>query len=159
MSSVRGQTFSAPRRHPEARRKYGMGGFRSQGAFQHSILAGSFGATSLPLLIWLWSDRSTNESQSWEYGGDGNDGNVPFIYNPWKRCAGIFALCMWPLRRQMRTDTLWAGRNIDRVTPDHERSGLVPTASTLDMTGSSESYHRYQLSLTLSSGISVIGGS
>jgi hypothetical protein len=121
------------------------GKIRSQGAFQHSILAGSFGATLLPLLVWLWSDA--------RYKGVAAAGAVGAIVMTYtchssttlgSACAGIFALCMWPLRKQMRL--IRYGLAVTLIGLHLIMKGPVwSLLEHIDMTGSSESYHRYQL--------------
>jgi hypothetical protein len=79
------------------------GKIRAEGAFQHAILAGVFGATLLPLCLWLFKTRkgpffavlgvvaattmtllSASSTPVMAYGG------------------AIFAICLWPIRRNMR---------------------------------------------------------
>jgi hypothetical protein len=126
---------------PEVR----SGKIRSQGAFQHSILAGSFGATLLPLLIWLWSDAKYKRVAI-----AGAAGAIVMTYTCHSSttlgsaCAGIVALCMWPLRKQMR----WIRYGLAVTVIGLHLVMKGPVWSLLehiDMTGSSESYHRYQL--------------
>jgi hypothetical protein len=79
------------------------GKIRAQGAFQHAILAGVYGATVLPLSLWLLNMRrwpgfailgivsatvmtvlSSSSTPVMAYGGM------------------ILAICLWPMRRDMR---------------------------------------------------------
>ena len=76
---------------------------RSQGAFQHGILAGTYAAAILPLLIWLWKK---GESKSIALLGmmasavmvATTASSTPLL----SYAAGIFAISMWPFRRWMR---------------------------------------------------------
>ena len=87
------------RRVPEVR----DGRIRSQAVFQHSILAGTFGATLLPLLAWLWKSGKCKMtaiigmiSTTVVTVATGSSTTVlTFI-------SGIGALCLWPLRKRMR---------------------------------------------------------
>lgn len=79
------------------------GRIRSQGVFQHSLLAGAFGATALPLFIWVWkSGKSRFLAMSGAIGATvmtaTASGSTPIM--AW--LAGVAAVCFWPFRRQMR---------------------------------------------------------
>jgi hypothetical protein len=122
------------------------GGLRALGPFQHPILAGTFGAVSLPLYIALWfrdcgargsalvgvlaSSAITLASQS----------STPLL----AYAGGIFALCMWPLRKQMRVSR-WGlvivliGLHLVMKAP------VWALIARIDLTGGSSSYHRYML--------------
>jgi hypothetical protein len=79
------------------------GAIRAQGPFAVSILAGTFGATLLPLFLWTWKDR---ESRFLALVGMvaatiitvTSASSTPLL----AYVAGIAAICMWPVRRQMR---------------------------------------------------------
>jgi hypothetical protein len=121
------------------------GKIRSQGTFQHSITAGSFGATLVPLLVWLWSDiRSRKIALLGLLGASamtitGHSSTTLGCYG-----AGIFGLCLWPLRRQMRL-IRW-GLAAILIGLHLAMNGPVwSLLEHIDLTGSSESYHRYQL--------------
>ncbi len=79
------------------------GAIRSMGPFLHSIPAGAFGATLVPLLIWLWSDAKSRKLAVLGLLGATamavtcHSSTVLGCY-----VGGIFALCMWPLRKHMR---------------------------------------------------------
>ena len=79
------------------------GAIRSMGPFLHSIPAGAFGATLVPLLVWLWSDVKSRKLAALGLLGatamavTGHSSTVLSCY-----VAGIFGLCMWPLRNHMR---------------------------------------------------------
>lgn len=121
------------------------GKIRSQAAFRHSIPAGAYGATLCPLLVWLWADR---KSRKLAVVGLAGATAMAFTCHSSSDLgtygAGFFALCLWPLRRQMR----------------YIRYGIVgcvvalqivmngPVWSILEhinLTGASESFHRYEL--------------
>jgi hypothetical protein len=121
------------------------GKIRSQGTFQHSITAGSFGATLVPLLVWLWSDLKTRKIAMLGLLGasvmtvTGHSSTTLGCY-----AAGVFGLCLWPLRKQMRL-IRW-GIAITLIGLHLFMNGPVwSLLEHIDLTGSSESYHRYQL--------------
>ncbi len=79
------------------------GRIRAQGVFQHSILAGAFGATAFPLFLWLWkrgSDKLT------AIIGAVSSSIMVFACassTPVSGWLGVFvAVCLWPLRNRMR---------------------------------------------------------
>lgn len=121
------------------------GKIRSHGAFSHSIPAGAFGATLIPLLIWLWSDRKSRKIVILGIAG----ATVMAITchsstNLGCYASGIFVLCLWPLRRQMRLFrygivTILIGLQLAMKGP------VWSLLEHIDLTGSSESFHRYQL--------------
>ena len=121
------------------------GKIRSQGAFLHSIPAGAFGATSVPLLIWLWSDKKYRKLAIVGLAGATamsftcHSSTVVGCFG-----SGIFALCLWPLRKQMRL-IRW-GLALTVVALHLVMKGPVwSLLEHIDLTGSSESFHRYQL--------------
>jgi hypothetical protein len=79
------------------------GRIRAQGVFQHSILAGSFGATVFPLFLWLWKGGSGKLTAL-----VGAVASSIMVFTcasstPVAAWLGTFvAICIWPLRRKMR---------------------------------------------------------
>jgi hypothetical protein len=121
------------------------GAIRSMGPFLHSIPAGAFGATLVPLLIWLWSDvKSRKLAVLGLLGATAmavtcHSSTVLGCY-----VGGIFALCMWPLRKQMRI--IRYGLLILVISLHLIMKGPVwSLLEHIDLTGSSENFHRYQL--------------
>ncbi|MBZ5573688.1 MAG: hypothetical protein LAO09_17625 [Acidobacteriia bacterium] len=121
------------------------GKIRSQAAFEVFITAGAFGATLLPLLVWLWSDEKSRIS-----GLLGMFGATVMTITCYASttlvayAAGIFSLCLWPLRRQMRL-VRW-GLLLTLVGLHLVMHGPVwSLIEKVDLTGSSSSYHRYML--------------
>lgn len=126
---------------PEVR----AGAIRSQGVFQHSILAGTFGATTMPLLVCLWSEKKSRVMAFL-----GLIGTLAMTVTPHSSttlgtyAAGVFALCLWPLRGQMRTirfGILAAVIGLQIVM----KGPVWSLLEHINLTGSSENYHRYQL--------------
>jgi hypothetical protein len=80
------------------------GRVRAQGVFANSITAGTFGATLLPLFLWL---RDTRKTRLWSTVGFVASTSIVLTSVAstalMAYMAGILGLCMWPLRRKMRT--------------------------------------------------------
>jgi hypothetical protein len=79
------------------------GRIRAQGVFEHSILAGSFGATVLPLFLWLWKREkemvvATVGAFSASIMVFACASSTPIA--AW--LGGIGAACLWPIRKNMR---------------------------------------------------------
>jgi hypothetical protein len=79
------------------------GRLRAQGPFSHPILAGTFGATSIPLFVGLWFKTETKKLAT--------VGLIAAVIvmiasassGPLLACGvGVVGLCMWPLRKRMR---------------------------------------------------------
>ena len=77
---------------------------RAQATFGHSILAGCFGSTLVPLFFWLW--KSGNARVLAAIGMMGSttmmlmsNSSTPLL--AW--VAGVGALFLWPIREHMRT--------------------------------------------------------
>jgi hypothetical protein len=121
------------------------GAIRSMGPFLHSIPAGAFGATLVPLLIWLWSDKKLKKTAILGFLGATvmaitcHSSTVLGCY-----VGGIFGLCMWPLRKQMRV--IRYGLLVLVIVLHLVMKGPVwSLLEHIDLTGSSENFHRYQL--------------
>jgi hypothetical protein len=118
---------------------------RANGVFQHSILAGSFGATLLPLFLALWTDRT---SRTLVLVGVISSATIVATANgstATLACgAGILGLCFWPFRKHMRL--LRWGLVLALVALHLVMHGPVwSLIEKIDLTGSSSSYHRYML--------------
>jgi hypothetical protein len=121
------------------------GKVRANGVFAHSILAGCFGATLVPLFVSLWQDSrskltvllgllSATTIVAMSYG------STPAL----AYVSVIFALCLWPFRAQMRL--LRWGLVSALVGLHLVMNGPVwSLIEKIDVTGSSSSYHRYML--------------
>lgn len=82
-------------------RRYGS--IRAQGPFHHAVLAGTFGATLLPLFIWLW--KSGNSKFLGVISIFASTGIVVCSASSTPvsaYLAAILAICCWPLKRAMR---------------------------------------------------------
>jgi hypothetical protein len=121
------------------------GRVRSQGPFRQSIPAGVYGATLVPLLVWLWSDP---KSRKFVVPGMAGATIMAFTCHSSTAtgalAAGVFALCLWPLRSQTRLMRY----GIVLVVVGLEVAMKGPVWSILEhinLTGASESFHRYEL--------------
>jgi hypothetical protein len=121
------------------------GKLRSQAAFEVYIDAGVFGAVLIPLLVWLWSDRKSRALAMAGFLGSVTmiltcNSSTPLL----GAFGGIFGLCLWRLRRQMRL-LRWAlvfmlvGLQMVMKAP------VWALIARVDLTGSSSGYHRYML--------------
>ena len=121
------------------------GKIRSQGALQVYLTAGAFGASLLPLSIWLWT-----EGKSKFLAGLGILGATVMTVTSASSTpqaayvAGIAALCFWPIRKQMR---LFRWGLVIALLGLHlvMKAPVWALIGHLDLTGSSSSYHRFML--------------
>ena len=122
-----------------------QGRIRSQAVFQHPILAGTFGATLLPLFFWLW--KSGKSKFVAILGGISSTVMVVtsacstplFTYG-----AAILASCFWPFRKQMRAFR-W-GIVIALVALHLVMKAPVWfLVDRIDLVGGSSGYHRAML--------------
>jgi hypothetical protein len=121
------------------------GHVRSQGVFQHPLLAGTFGATCLPLFVGLWkTGKSRTVCVSGAFAA------IVMVVTSFSSTpimtfmAGIVGLCFWPLRERMRIIrwgfvTALVGLQIIM------KASVWALIDRVDITGSSSSYHRYML--------------
>jgi hypothetical protein len=121
------------------------GKIRSQAAFEVFITAGTFGATLVPLLAWFWSQSKSKITSAvgilsatvMTVTCYASTTLVAYV-------AGILALCLWPIRRNMRI-VRWGivfmlvGLHLIMHGP------VWSLIEHIDFTGSSSSYHRYML--------------
>jgi hypothetical protein len=119
------------------------GRIRSQGAFSVYVTAGVFGGTILPFFLWLWT---AGKSKATAVLGmisatvitiTSDTSTAVSAY-----AAGIFALCFWPLRRQMRA-VRWA--LVITLVSLHlvMKAPVWALIARVDFTGSSASWFRF----------------
>lgn len=121
------------------------GEIRSQGAFQHALLAGSFGATSLPLFVGLWGNRQSRAIAIIGILSATVIVATAHTSTPVLACvAGIVGLGFWPLRKWMRVFR-WVVVGVLIALHIVMKAPVWALISRIDLTGSSTSYHRYQL--------------
>lgn len=118
---------------------------RSTGSFEVYITAGVFGATLLPLFVWLWS---TGQAKMRALVGMVAGITIAVTSNASTcllACAGaLVAFICWPIRTGMRR-VRWAlvivlvGLHLVMKAP------VWALIARIDLTGSSSGYHRYML--------------
>jgi hypothetical protein len=121
------------------------GKLRSQGAFGHPILAGTFGATLLPLFVGLWWQGKSRPVAMLGMISSTvvtltSASSTPLM----AYVAGVGALCFWPFRRNMwlfrwGTVLLLVALHLVMKAPVWALIGRV------DLVGGSSSSHRYEL--------------
>jgi len=121
------------------------GQIRAQGPFGHPILAGTFGATLVPLFFWLWTSGKARAAAV-----TGFLGSTAMVLasvastSAMAYAAGISALGLWPLRRHMRM-VRWG------IVLTLLGMALVMKAPVwfviahIDLTGASSGWHRATL--------------
>jgi len=133
--------FGGVRAAPEVR----DGKIRASGVFQHSILAGCFGATLVPLFATFWPDRN---SRSATVIGVISSTIIMLTANASTPITafvgGIVAMCFWPFRHRMRAFR-WGIALTLVVLHLVMKAPVWALIARVDFTGSSSSYHRYML--------------
>ena len=121
------------------------GKVRSQGAFQHSLTAGTFGATLLPLFFLLWKNGKAKAIAVVGILGStamticANSSTPLLAY-----VAGILGVGLWPIRKKMKS-LRWGivifllGLQLVMKAP------FWFVIAHIDLTGSSSGYHRAEL--------------
>jgi hypothetical protein len=121
------------------------GTIRSHGPFSSSILAGTFGAVIFPLFVALWRWGRCKTAAIFGMVSTTvivltSNSSTPLGAYIW----GVLALCLWPLRKNMRT-IRWVlaitllGLHLVMKAP------VWALIARVDFTGSSSGYHRYML--------------
>lgn len=120
--------------------------FRATGCFGHPILAGTFGAISLPLFVGLW----WRDKKYRTLAGLGVLGATVMALTANSSTAllgfagGIIGLAFWPIRnwmRPVRWTVLLTLVSLHLVM----KAPVWHLISRIDISGGSSSYHRYQL--------------
>jgi hypothetical protein len=79
------------------------GSVRPRGPFSHALLCGVFGATLLPLFIWLWSEGKSRVLSACGMISSTIITLVSASSTPLMAyAAGLFGFCLWPIRKRMR---------------------------------------------------------
>lgn len=121
------------------------GKIRSRAVFQHPLTAGAFGGTLVPLFLLLWKRRKSKLIAAGGLVGCtamtlcANSSTPLLAYS-----AGLFALCLWPLRRRLRT-IRWALVILLISLHLVMKAPVWMLIARVDLTGSSGGYHRAQL--------------
>jgi hypothetical protein len=121
------------------------GSLRAQGPFAHPLLAGSFGATMLSLFVWLWIGSKSKALAVMFVVSSGIVTVMAASSTPILAfAAGIFGICMWPLRRQLKIFR-WSivaalvGLQVVMKAP------VWFIIAHVDLVGGSSGYHRARL--------------
>ena len=121
------------------------GDIRSEAVFQHAITAGAFGATAVPLFVWLWKTRTYRVVSMVGVIGSGVMVYTSRASTPvGALCAGVVAICFWPFRRHMKwlRWTLAITLVFLHIVMNGPVWALIARASVL---GGSSAHHRYEL--------------
>ncbi len=122
------------------------GVLRAAGPFGHPILGGTFGGVLFPLFIGLWWMDKTDR----KYAVVGMVASLLISFSASSSTAlfgligGVVGLCFWPLRRSLRI-IRWGVVGALLLLHLYMKSPVWHLISDIDLTGSSSSYHRYQL--------------
>jgi hypothetical protein len=121
------------------------GRIRSEGVFQHAILAGTFGATLMPLLLWLWNTGKTRVLCVGGVIASAVMAVTTACSTPLATCgAAIVAICFWPFHRRMRVFR-W-GLVITLIALHLVMKAPVwALIGRMDLVGGSSGHHRYEL--------------
>jgi hypothetical protein len=120
------------------------GKIRSQGAFGQFLTAGSFSSSLVPLLIWLWTRTKSKISAIGILAATVMTVTSGASTTEIGYAAAIGGLCLWPIRKHMRL-VRW-GIVVALLGLHLVMNGPVwSLLEHIDLTGSSSSYHRYQL--------------
>jgi hypothetical protein len=118
------------------------GAIRSQGVFLHPLLAGTFGATLLPLFLLLWKNGKAKAMSLIGIVGacimtiTANSSTPLTTF-----AAGLVAVVLWPLRRKMRA-VRWAIVGVLLGFSVVMKAPVWFIIAHVDLTGSSSAYHR-----------------
>ena len=120
------------------------GTIRSSGVMGY-IWAGTFGGFLIPLFLWLWTEGTSRKAAC--IGLAGATAMVITSSSSTSALAfggGLFAICCWPLRKQMRLvrcglAILIVGLHLVMKAP------VWALIARIDLTGSSSGDHRYHL--------------
>ncbi len=118
------------------------GRIRSQGVFSHSLMAGSFAAVLIPLLLLLWQQKRSRIVASIGLTCatimviTSNSSTTLLAY-----LGGIGALLLWPLRRRMRALRICLVLTLI-LLQIVMKAPVWFLIARVDLTGGSSSYHR-----------------
>ena len=118
---------------------------RSCGPFEVFLTAGAFGATLVPLMIWLWSGAKARLFAAIGMVGatlitiTSNTSTSPLAY-----VAGLVGLAFWPMRTRMRAFR-WALVTVLVALHLSMKAPVWALIARVDLTGSSSGFHRYML--------------
>jgi hypothetical protein len=109
------------------------------------LAGGVFAGVSIPLFLWLWTERKSRMAAFAGLAGAIAMLLTAHASTPWMTLgAGLLALCLWPLRKRMRI-IRWGVVVILVSLHLAMKAPVWHLISRLDLTGSSSSWHRYTL--------------
>jgi len=118
---------------------------RARGPFAHPLLAGTFGATLVPLFVWIWVS-----GKSKLYAGAGlvasgiivltAHSSTPFL----AYAAGLIGILCWPLRQHMRA-VRWGILGSLLALHLVMKAPVWFIIGHIDLVGGSSSFHRAEL--------------
>ena len=121
------------------------GRIRSQGPFGHPIIAGTFGATLLPLFVSLWWVKGAKRHAVLGILASGVTSITSASATPLMAIgAAILALFFWPIRKQMRL-VRWALVLVLITLHLVMKAPVWSLIARVDVIGGSSSDHRYEL--------------
>jgi hypothetical protein len=121
------------------------GAVRSQAAFQHAILAGTFGAILLPLFVWLWKSGRSKVFSLAAMAGSAVMAITSMCTTPLLAYGGaLVGLSLWPLRRHMRL-LRWGAAIVIVSLQVLMQAPVWALIARVGVVHASSSYHRYQL--------------
>ena len=121
------------------------GKIRSQAVFQHSLTAGTFGATLLPLFFLLWRNGKAKVIAAAGMFGCTimticSNSSTPLL----AYVAGVLGMCLWPIRKKMKA-VRW-GIVISLLALQMVmKAPFWFVIAHIDLTGGSSGYHRAEL--------------
>lgn len=141
LQNIFGVLVGGTRVMPEIRE----GKIRSQGPFQHSLTAGTFAATLLPLFFLLWKNGKAKAAATMGLAGCTvmticSNSSTPLL----AYVAALLGVCTWPIRKNMRT----VRRAIVVALVALHIVMKAPVwfiIARIDLTGGSSGYHRAEL--------------
>lgn len=121
------------------------GKIRSQGTFGHPILAGTFAATLLPLMLALWKSGNAKvialvgllSALSMVYTSASSTPMLAIV-------AGLLGIFLWPVRRNMRV-VRWSILGFLVVSQIFMKAPVWFLIARMDVLGASSGYHRAEL--------------
>jgi hypothetical protein len=118
---------------------------RSQGVFQHALMAGCFAATLLPLFLLLWKNGKAKVIAALGMIGCTimtitSQSSTPLL----AYVAGVLAVCLWPIRKKMRA-VRWGLVITLLVLAMVMKAPVWFVIAHIDLTGGSSGYHRAEL--------------
>ncbi len=118
---------------------------RCQGPFAHPILAGVFGATAVPMFVWLWTRGRERATALLGLAGATAITFTSGSSTPWMAFpAGLAALSLWPLRRRMRLLRWGAALTIVALAAAM-KAPVWYLIARVDAVGGSSGFHRAEL--------------